>query len=80
MAASPPHHQSGRRHATMTNHTPSLLRQDSDGASSPVSDEEAKPRQLLDLPSEILNAILKEVSRLFHSSIGAYRLTCRRNS
>lgn len=46
----------------MTNHTPSLLRQDSDGASSPVSDEEAKPRQLLDLPVEILNAILKELN------------------
>lgn len=49
-------HQSGRRHATMTNHNPSFLEQDIDG-------NVTRPRQLLDLPVEILNAILREACR-----------------
>jgi len=63
MAASP-NHQSGRPHvATMTNHAPSLLGQDVDGVVTAESDKATRPRQLLDLPVEILNAILKEACR-----------------
>ena len=62
MAASP-NHQSGRRHATMTNHTPYLLGQDVDGAVTAESDKTTRPRHLLELPVEILNAILKEACR-----------------
>lgn len=62
MAASP-NHQSGRRHATMTNHNPSLLGQDIDGVLVAEPDKVIRPRQLLDLPVEILNAILREACR-----------------
>ena len=62
MAASP-NVQSGRRHATMTNHAPSLLGQDVDGVVTAESDKATRPRQLLELPVEILNAILKEACR-----------------
>jgi hypothetical protein len=63
MAASPNHQTGGRRHATMTNHAPSLLGQDVDGVVTAESDKATRPRQLLELPVEILNAILKEACR-----------------
>lgn len=62
MAASP-NHQSGRRHAAMTNHNPSFLGQDINGALVAEPDKEIRPRHLLDLPVEILNAILREACR-----------------
>lgn len=62
MAASP-NHQSGRRHATMTNHNPSLFGRNMDGVFVAGSEKAIRPRQLLDLPVEILNAILGEACR-----------------
>lgn len=56
-------HQSGRRHATMTNHNPSFLEQDIDGVLVAGPGNVTRPRQLLDLPVEILNAILREACR-----------------
>jgi len=47
----------------MTNHTPYLLGQDVDGAVTAESDKTTRPRHLLELPVEILNAILKEACR-----------------
>jgi hypothetical protein len=47
----------------MTNHAPSLLGQDVDGVVTAESDKATRPRQLLELPVEILNAILKEACR-----------------
>lgn len=58
--ASSESHQSGRRHATMTNHNPSLLSQDIDGVLVTELGKATRPKHLLDLPVEILNAILRE--------------------
>ncbi|KAH0369204.1 hypothetical protein KCU65_g3388, partial [Aureobasidium melanogenum] len=44
----------------MTNHNPSLLGQDIDGVLIAVPDKAIRPKHLLDLPVEILNAILRE--------------------
>ncbi|KEQ92957.1 hypothetical protein AUEXF2481DRAFT_42655 [Aureobasidium subglaciale EXF-2481] len=46
----------------MTNHTPSLLGQHVDGIPGAELEETIRPKQLLDLPVEILNAILKELN------------------
>jgi hypothetical protein len=68
--------QSGRRHATTTNHAPSLLGQDVHGAVTAEFDKATRPRQLLELPVEILNAILKEACCA--TAVLAYiKLTCR---
>jgi hypothetical protein len=75
MAASP-NFQSGRRHATMTNHAPSLLGQDVDGVVNADFDKTTRPRQLLELPVEILNAILKEAC-CFTAVLAHIKLTCR---
>jgi hypothetical protein len=47
----------------MTNHAPSLLDQNVDGVVTAELDKTTRPRQLLELPVEILNAILKEACR-----------------
>ena len=47
----------------MTNHNPSFLGQGIDGALVAEPDNEIRPRHLLNLPVEILNAILKEACR-----------------
>ena len=73
-----PHNQSGRRHAsTMTSHTTSMHDQDAHSGSG-IS-ERPRSRHLLDLPVEILNAILKEACRLERDG-GTNQLTRRDSS
>lgn len=52
----------------MTNHNPSLLGQDIDGVLVAEPDKAIRPKHLLDLPVEILNAILREACRFTTAS------------
>lgn len=74
-----PQNQSGCRHVSiMTSHTTSMLDQDLHDVSSAIS-EKRRPKHILDLPVEILNAILKEARRL-ECDGAANQLTCRDSS
>jgi hypothetical protein len=52
----------------MTNHNPSLLSQDIDGVLVTGPGKATQPKHLLDLPVEILNAILREACRFTTAS------------